>query len=82
MLRQKLGDRPRQLSVNGAVRLGPDDLAGLQRLARSMLRCPFSLQRLIKVTPEGKVIYLAEKRVCRRFPKPASVPAEPLWTVD
>ena len=37
-----------------------------------MLRCPFNLQRLIRVTNEGKVIYLAERKACRRFPKPAS----------
>ena len=37
-----------------------------------MLRCPFSLERLIRVTEQGKVIYLAEKKACRRFPKPAS----------
>jgi hypothetical protein len=37
-----------------------------------MLRCPFSLERLIRATGQGKVIYLAEKKACRRFPKPAS----------
>ena len=37
-----------------------------------MLRCPVSLERLIRVTGQGTVIYLAEKRSCRRFPRPAS----------
>ncbi len=37
-----------------------------------MLRCPFSLDRMIRVTDEGKVLYLAEKKPPRRFPKPAS----------
>ncbi len=35
-----------------------------------MLRCPLGLERLIRVTGQGKVIYLAEKKACRRFPKP------------
>ena len=58
--------------VHHAVRLHADDLAGRERLAHYMLRCPFSLERLIRVTEQGKVIYLAEKRSCRRFPRPAS----------
>ena len=33
--------------------------------------CPFSLQRLIRVTAEGKVLYRAEKPDCQRFPEPA-----------
>ena len=37
-----------------------------------MLRCPLGLERLIRVTEQGTVIYLAEKKACRRFPKPAS----------
>ena len=45
--------------------------AGRQQ-SHYMLRCPFSLERLIRVTEQDKVIYLAEKRSCRRFPKPAS----------
>ena len=40
--------------------------------AHYMLRCPFSLERMIRVTEQGTVIYLAEKKACRRFPKPAS----------
>ena len=58
--------------MNFAVQLGPDDLAGRERLLHYMLRCPFSLERLIRVTPEGKVLYLAEKMAPQRFPRPAS----------
>ncbi len=39
------------------VRLGPDDLAGRERLARY----PFSLQRMIRVTDGAQVLYVAEK---------------------
>jgi hypothetical protein len=59
-------------SVHHGVRLDAGDTAGLERLGQYLLRCPFSLQRLIKVTPGGQVLYLAEKRACRRFPRPAS----------
>jgi hypothetical protein len=31
-----------------------------------------SLERLIRVTPEGKVLYLTERSTPRRFPGPAS----------
>jgi hypothetical protein len=58
-------------AVNFAVKLEADDVAGRQRLAQYMLRCPFSLQRLIRVTDEGKVIYRAEKPDCHPFPQPA-----------
>jgi hypothetical protein len=58
--------------VNFAVRLDADDVAGRERLAQYMLRCPFSLQRLIRVTPQGQVLYRAEKPDCQRFPEPAS----------
>ena len=54
--------------VNFAVRLGADDLAGRERLAQYMLRCPLSLDRMIRVTDEGQVLYLAEKKTPRRFP--------------
>jgi hypothetical protein len=59
-------------SVHHGVRLQAQDTDGRERLAQYMLRCPFSLQRLIKVTPRGQVFYVAEKRACRRFPTPAS----------
>ncbi len=52
--------------------LAEGDTAGVERIAPYMLRCPFSLQRLICVTDQGQVIYRAETRDCRSFPKPAS----------
>ena len=72
LVTQMLGWKHSGFGVHHAVRLDADDVAGRERLAHDMLRCPFSLQRLIRVTDQGKVIYLAEKKTCRRFPKPAS----------
>jgi len=43
----------------------------LQRLAEYMARSPFSLARLVRITPEGKVIYRADKEHCRQYPLPA-----------
>jgi hypothetical protein len=57
--------------VNFAGRLDAADVAGRERLAQYMLRCPFSLERMIRVTPDGKILYRAEKSDCRRFPEPA-----------
>ena len=37
-----------------------------------MARCPFSLARLIRITPDGKVLYKAEKEHCQHYPKPVS----------
>ena len=59
-------------SVHHGVRLDAGDTAGLERLGQYLLRCPLGLQRLIKVTDQGQVLYLAQKRACRRFPRPAS----------
>jgi hypothetical protein len=58
-------------AVNFAVKLAPDDLPGRERVLQYMLRCPFSLQRVIRVTEQGKVLYMAEKTTPRRFPRPA-----------
>ena len=54
--------------IHHAARPDTDDGAGRDRLAHSMLRCPFSLEQLIRVTEQGKVIYLAENRSRQRFP--------------
>src|SRR5438309_856410 len=35
-----------------------------------MVRCPFSLARLVKVTTTGDVVYKAEKEQCAAFPDP------------
>ena len=72
LVRQMLNWRHSGFNIHLAVRLGADDLAGRERLAQYMLRCPFSLERMIRVTDQGKVLYLAEKKAPRRFPKPAS----------
>jgi hypothetical protein len=59
-------------SVNACVYLPAGDTAGLERLAQYMLRCPFSLARLVRLTQSGFVVYRAEKTDCRRFPEAAS----------
>jgi ribosomal protein S27E len=59
-------------SVDHSVYLPTHDTAALQRLAQYILRCPFSLARVVRLTAEGSVIYRAEEDDCRRFPGPAS----------
>ncbi|MHC4886380.1 MAG: transposase, partial [Planctomycetota bacterium] len=51
-----------------SVYLAAGDHKGIERLVQYMVRCPFSLARLIKVTDEGAVIYKSEKAECRPFP--------------
>ncbi len=55
-------------SVDKSVSIPAGDTAGLERLAEYMLRCPFSLDRIISVNDDGKVVYQAEKTQCRPFP--------------
>ena len=50
--------------------LPADDQAGIERLVQYMIRCPFSLSRLVKVTDTGQVVYKAEKDACQAFPDP------------
>ena len=57
-------------SVDQSVYLRAGDRAGIERLVQYMTRCPFSLSRLVQVTPTGQVIYKAEKDACRAFPDP------------
>ena len=59
-------------SVDRSVYLPKGDVAGLERLAQYMVRCPLSLARMTRVTDEGSVIYRAEKTDCRRFPQAAA----------
>jgi hypothetical protein len=40
------------------------DFGSLQYISR----CPFSLTRMIALTPEGKVLHRASKPKCIRFP--------------
>jgi len=59
-------------SVDNSVYLPAGDTSGLQRLAEYMVRCPFSLARIVRVTESGSVVYRAQKGDCRRFPTPAN----------
>ncbi len=59
-------------SVDNSVRLPPGDTFALERLAQYILRCPFSLARVVRLTDDGSVIYRAEQDHCSRFPGPAS----------
>ncbi|NBB95964.1 MAG: IS91 family transposase [Planctomycetes bacterium] len=59
-------------SVDRSVRLRAGDRNGIQRLAEYMARSPFSLARLVKITPTGHVVYRAEKHTPQRFPIPTS----------
>jgi hypothetical protein len=57
-------------SVDQSVFLSAGDQAGIERLVQYMVRCPFSLSRLVKATDSGQVVYKAEKQACRAFPDP------------
>jgi hypothetical protein len=59
-------------NVDRSVRVQAGDQAGIERLAQYMARSPFSLARLIRITPAGKVLYKTEKDRMHRFPNPAS----------
>ncbi len=56
-------------SVDNSVYIKTDDQAALQRLTEYIVRCPFSLARMIKLTDDGKVIYRTSKTKCLRFPE-------------
>ena len=56
-------------SVDQSVLLSAGDQSGIERLVQYMIRCPFSLSRLIKVTETGQVVYKAEKQACQAFPE-------------
>ena len=72
LVEQMMGWQHSGFSTHHAVRVQTADFKGLHRLAQYMLRGPFSLARMIRVTDQGQVIYLAEKNAPQRFPKPAS----------
>ncbi len=57
-------------SIDQSVLLQAGDQAGIERLVQYMVRCPFSLSRLVKVTDTGQVVYKAEKDGCQAFPDP------------
>ena len=58
--------------VDRSIRLAAGDREGIERLGQYMARGPFSLGRLVRITPSGQVIYRAEKEGPQRFPEPAS----------
>ncbi len=59
-------------NVDRSVRLPAGDRDGIERLAQYMARSPFSLARLIRITPAGQVLYKAEKEHWQRYPQPVS----------
>jgi len=59
--RRAVSATPR-LSVDHSVALAAGDIAGLERLAAYMVRCPFSLDRIVSVSDDGQVVYRAESR--------------------
>ena len=59
-------------SVDNSTYLSPGDTFGLERLAQYILRCPFSLARIVRLTEDGSVVYRAERDKCLRFPGVAS----------
>jgi ribosomal protein S27E len=54
-------------SVDRSVRLHGSDRQAVGRIIQYMVRCPFSLERIVRVTPEGKVVYRTENAECRPF---------------
>ena len=57
-------------SVNNNVLIKANDKTGLERLVQYISRCPFSLERIIKLTDTDHVVYKAEHKNCRKFPDP------------
>ena len=55
-------------SVDQSVLLATGDQAGIERLVQYMIRCPFSLSRLVKISESGQVVYKAEKQARPAFP--------------
>jgi hypothetical protein len=48
-------------SVDTSVHIDKGDNAGMMRLIQYIVRCPFSLQRVVKLTADGKVLYRTGK---------------------
>jgi len=57
-------------SVHKNVLIEAHDKAGIEGLIQYISRCPFSLERIIKLTDTDHVVYKAEHKTCRRFPDP------------
>jgi hypothetical protein len=54
-------------SVDRSVRVHGSQRDAVDRIVQYMVRCPFSLERILRVTPDGKVVYRTEKAECRPF---------------
>ena len=54
-------------SVDRSVRIHGSDRQAVDRITQYMVRCPFSLERIVRVTPEGNVVYRTENAECRPF---------------
>ena len=61
-----------RFSVGKSVKLEAADTAAIERLTQYIVRCPFSLDRIVSLNPDGKVVYRAEKAECRPFPVPGN----------
>ena len=59
------------------VHLCVGDKNGIENVAQYISRCPFSLARMIKVTPEGNVLYRSEHNEPKNFPHWKSIPTLP-----
>jgi hypothetical protein len=55
-------------NIDTSVRIEADDHAGMQRLIEYIARCPFSLARMVKLTPDGKVMYRGSHPCCHKYP--------------
>ncbi len=51
-------------SVDTSVRIEAGDKPEMMRLIQYIIRIPFSLERMVKVTDDGKVLYQVGKGVC------------------
>ena len=57
-------------SVHKNVLIEARDKVGLEGLTQYIARCPFSLDRIMKLTESDHVVYKAEHTQCQRFPEP------------
>jgi hypothetical protein len=55
-------------SVDNSVRIKQGDMVGMQRLIEYIARCPFSLNRIVSITKDNKVLYRASHATCFPFP--------------
>lgn len=55
------------------MRIEAGDKPALERLLRYIVRCPFSIERVIRLSDNDHVIYRAEHDDPRRFPLPQGV---------